>query len=176
MGTVLISPDDTEEYLAFFVKSQIVDNRPSKTEDSITDERLLMVCQNKNGDFNSTSPAKFIDLHAPAVFTKPILPPEIVSQDDVVQWSFENMTIKQFEETKFHVLKDTEARANYLESAFTQVILDLSVSISELQAKVLLGDSKVQEKINKMQARISELILKKQARLQNMEQIGRAHV
>ena len=169
MGTVLISPDDTEEYLAFFVKSQIVDNRPSKTEDSITDERLLMVCQNKNGDFNSTSPAKFIDLHAPAVFTKPIVPPEIVSQDDVVQWSFENMTIKQFEETQIHVINDTQARANYLESAFTQVILDLSVSISELQAKVLLGDSKVQEKINKMQARISELILKKQARLQNME-------
>jgi hypothetical protein len=168
-GTVLISPDDTEEYLAFFVKSQIVDNRPSKTDDSITDERLLMVCQNKAGDFNFTSPAKFIDLHAPAVFTKPIVPPEIVSQDDVVQWSFENMTLKQFEETQIHVMNDTQARANYLESAFTQVILDLQVSISELQAKVLLGDGKVQEKIIKMQGRINELILKKQARLQNME-------
>ncbi len=168
-GTVLISPDDHEDFFTFFVKSQIVDNRVSKKDDSIADERLLMVCQNKDGNFNLTSPAKFIDLHAPAVFTKPIVPPEIVSQDEVVQWSFENITMQQFEDTKIHVKNDTEARVNYLESAFTQVILDLQGSIQELQTKVLLGDSRVQEKIIKKQDRISELILKKQTRLQNME-------
>ena len=168
-GTVLISPDDTEDYLAFFVKSQIVDNRPSRSDDSITDERLLMVCQNKEGTFNITSPAKFIDLHAPAVFTKPILPPEIVHQDEVVQWSFENLTLKQFDDTKIHVKNDTEARISYLESAFTQVILDLQIQIQELQTKVLLGDVKVQEKIIKKQDRITELIQKKHIRLQNLE-------
>jgi len=168
-GTVLISPDDNEDFFAFFVKSQIVDNRLSKKDDSIADERLLMVCQNKDGNFSLTSPAKFIDLHAPAVFTKPIVPPAIVSQDEVVQWSFENITIKQFEDTKIHVKNDSDARINYLESAFTQVILDLQVSIQELQTKVLLGDLRVQEKIIKKQDRISELILKKQSRLQNME-------
>ncbi len=168
-GTVLISPDDTEDYLAFFVKSQIVDNRPSRSDDSITDERLLMVCQNQEGTFNITSPAKFIDLHAPAVFTKPILPPEIVHQDEVVQWSFENLTLKQFDDTKIHVKNDTEARISYLESAFTQVILDLQIQIQELQTKVLLGDVKVQEKIIKKQDRITELIQKKLVRLQNLE-------
>ena len=168
-GTVLISPDDNEDFFAFFVKSQIVDNRLSKKDDNIADERLLMVCQNKDGNFSLTSPAKFIDLHAPAVFTKPIVPPSIVSQDEVVQWSFENITMQQFEDTKIHVKNDSDARVNYLESAFTQVILDLQVSIQELQTKVLLGDLRVQEKIIKKQDRISELILKKQSRLQNME-------
>ncbi|MDP3442855.1 MAG: helicase-related protein, partial [Ignavibacteria bacterium] len=168
-GTVLISPDDSEDFFAFFVKSQIVDNRLSKKDDNIADERLLMVCQNKNRSFSLTSPAKFIDLHAPAVFTKPILPPEVVSQDAVVQWSFENITLKQFEDTKIHVKSDTEARVNYLESAFTQVILDLQIQIQDLQSKVLLGDTKVQEKILKKHDRISELILKKQTRLLNMK-------
>ncbi len=56
-GTILVSPDDKEDYLAFFVKSQITDNRPSKQKESITDEQLLLVQQNQNGEFHKTSPA-----------------------------------------------------------------------------------------------------------------------
>jgi SNF2 family DNA or RNA helicase len=168
-GTVLISPDDKEDYFAFFVKSQIVDNRASKKEDSIADERLVMVCQNKEGDFHITSPAKFIDLHTPTEFTKPIEPPEVVSTNDVVQWSFDKITIQQFEETKAHVQKDSADRKNYLETAFTQVIMDLQIEIESLHGKVLLGDSKVHEKIFKKQERINDLIHKKHSRLESLE-------
>jgi hypothetical protein len=49
----------------------------------------------------------------------------------------------------------------YLESAFTQVIMDLQIAIQELQSKVLYGDNKVQEKILKKQERINELIEQK---------------
>ena len=168
-GTVLISPDDKEDYFAFFVKSQIMDNRPSKKEDSIADERLVMVYQNSYGEFHITSPAKFIDLHAPTEFTKPIEPPQVVSNDDVVQWSFDKITIQQFEDTKAHVHKDSTDRKNYLESAFTQVIMDLQIEIQELQSKVLLGENKLQEKITKKQERINELMQKKVARLETLE-------
>lgn len=168
-GTVLISPDDKESFFAFFVKSQIVDNRPSKKDDSIADERLVMVCQNTEGAFHITSPAKFIDLHAPTDFTKPIEPPAVIDNSQVVEWSFMNITQQQFEDTKNHVEKDSADRKVYLESAFTQVIMDLQVQISELQGKVLLGDSKVQDKIIKKQERILELIRKKQSRLENLE-------
>jgi hypothetical protein len=167
-GTVLISPDDTESYFAFFVKSQIVDNRLSKKEDSIADERLMMVYQ-KDGSFHLTSPAKFIDLHAPTEFTKPIEPPAVVSTDEVVQWSYMNVTEQQFADTKNHVIIDTEERKRYLESAFTQVIMDLQMQIQELQAKVLLGDTKVQDKILKKQGRINELVHKKRTRLESLE-------
>ena len=168
-GTVLISPDDKEDYFAFFVKSQIVDNRPSKADDSIADERLMMVYQTKDNEFYITSPAKFIDLHTPTDFIKPIVPPEVIDTKEVIQWSFEKITIKQFEDTKAHVAKDAADRRGYLESAFTQVIMDLQISIQELQGKVLLGDNKVQEKILKMQERITELIQKKQARLESLD-------
>ncbi len=168
-GTVLISPDDKEDYFAFFVKSQIVDNRESKQDDSVADERLVMVYQTKDGTFNVTSPAKFIDLHAPTDFTKPVEPPPVVSNDEVVQWSYLNITEKQFEETKAHVQKDATDRKKYLESAFTQVIMDLQIQIQELQGKVLLGDNKVQEKILRKQERINELIHKKKSRLESLE-------
>ena len=165
-GTVLISPDDKEDYFAFFVKSQIVDNREKKNDDSIADERLVMVYKNTKGDdFHITSPAKFLDLHPPVEFAKPIEPPEVLDNSEVVEWSYMNITAQQFEDTKEHVLKDADARKNYLESAFTQVILDLQVQIQELQGKVLLGDIKVQDKIQKKQERIQELILKKNTRL-----------
>ena len=168
-GTILISPDDKEDYFAFFVKSQIVDNRPSKVDDSIADERLMMVYQTKDNKFHITSPAKFIDLHTPTDFTKPIEPPEVIDTNEVIQWSFEKITLQQFEDTKSHVAKDAADRRGYLESAFTQVIMDLQISIQELQGKVLLGDNKVQEKIFKKQERITELIQKKQARLESLD-------
>ncbi len=168
-GTVLISPDDKEDYFAFFVKSQIVDNRASKKEDSIADERLVMIYRTRDGAFHITSPAKFIDLHSPTDFTKPIEPPEVVSNNEVVQWCFEKITVDQFEDTKAHVQKDSDDRKRYLETAFTNVIMDLQVQMQELQGKVFLGDSKVQEKILKKQERINELIAKKQHRLVGLE-------
>lgn len=168
-GTIFISPDDKEDYFAFFVKSQIVDNRPSKKEDSIADERLMMVYQGKDKQFHITSPAKFIDLHSPTKFTKPVIPPEVVNVDQVVQWSFEKITLQQFEDTKKLVQNDCHERKQYLDSAFTQVIMDLQLEIQEMQQKVLFGDTRVQEKIMKKQERITELILKKQNRLEKLE-------
>jgi hypothetical protein len=104
-GAIHISPDNKESYLAFFVKSQIVDNRESKKDDSIADERLVMVYQTNNGEFHITSPAKFIDLHAPAEFAKPIDPPASVNSEEVVTWSFMNITQQQKIDTKNHVKK-----------------------------------------------------------------------
>lgn len=168
-GTVLISPDDKEGYFAFFVKSQIIDNRVSKKDDSVADERLVMVYKASEGDFHITSPAKFLDLHPPASFAKPVIPPDVISNDEVVQWSFMNITQLQFEDTKTHVQNDASDRKSYLETAFTQVILDLQLQIQELQGKVLYGDLKSQDKILKKQERITELIHKKKSRLESLD-------
>jgi superfamily II DNA or RNA helicase len=167
-GTILISPDDKESYFAFFVKSQIIDNRDSKKDDSVADERLVMVYQTNDGQFHLTSPAKFIDLHAPTEFAKPIEPPPVVSNNEVVQWSFENITLHQYEDTKAHVQKDTADRRFYLESAFTQVITDLSAQINELQGK-LFTDPRVSEKLVKKQERLVELQRKKKNRMDSLE-------
>jgi SNF2 family DNA or RNA helicase len=168
-GTVLISPDDKEEYFAFFVKSQIIDDRENRLHDSIADERLLMVCESRDGNFHITSPAKFIDLHSPSEFAKPIQPPALIDSNRVVDWSFANITLDQLNDTKQHVEEDTAKRKEYLETAFTRVIMDLQMAIQELQTKILLGDMRDQEKITKKQERITELKQKKEDRLKELE-------
>ncbi|HXG93294.1 MAG TPA: helicase-related protein [Blastocatellia bacterium] len=168
-GTILVSPDDSEDYLAFFVKSQIVDNRQSKQNESIADEQLVLVKQDKTGAFQQTSAAKFIDLHPPTEFAKLLEPPDVVSNDEVISWSFENITERQLEDTHKRVLEDTTKRKEYLETAFTHVIVDLQSQIQDLQGRVLLGDTSVQEKILKKQERINELLRKKHQRIEDLE-------
>ena len=168
-GTILISPENKEEYFSFFVKSQITDNRQNKREENIADEKLLLVCGNSEDDFNITSPAKLLDLHPPIEFTKTITTPDILSSQAVIQWSFEKITLPQLVVTKKNVTEDIEKRKTYLESAFTTVISDLTSEINELQEKILFGNDTVQDKINKKQHRIKELVSKREKRLTNLE-------
>ena len=89
--------------------------RPNNYNDSIADERLMLVQLNEEGEFLETSPAKFIDLHSPNMFAKPIEPPININNESVVNWSFDNITLRQFEETKNHVIEDIEKRKEYAE-------------------------------------------------------------
>lgn len=166
-GTVLISPDDSVEYLAFFLKSQLTDQRPHRRDDSIADERLLMVRQVAGQPFAFTSPAKFLDLHPPTEFAKTVAPPAVVHADEVIAWGFEHVTLPQLADTQHRVSSDAEQRRLYLESAFTHVIMDLSGEISELQGKLLFQgtDGRVQDKILQKQQRIHDLSQRKQQRL-----------
>jgi SNF2 family DNA or RNA helicase len=170
-GTVLVSPDDKDDYLAFFVKSQITDNRPSKQNESVADEQLVLVMHDKTDAFQKTSPAKFIDLHPPTEFAKLLDPPEVVNNEAVVKWSFNEITLNQLSDTQDRVAKDAAKRREYLETAFTHVIVDLQTQMAELQGKVLLGDSNVQDKLLKHQTRITELMQKKKKRLFELDRM-----
>lgn len=168
-GTILISPEDKNDYFAYFVKTQIVDNRKSKNIDSIAGEKITMVYNNASGDFEETSPSKFIDLHPPTEFTKPIDIPSPMQSDEVVEWTFLNITEKQFKDTQDNVLADSERRKEYLETAFRELIMTIQLEINELQGKLIYGDPKIQDKIGKKQDRLDELKLKKELRLKELE-------
>lgn len=170
-GTIFVSPEDTEEYLAFFVKNQITDNRPNKGNDSIANEQLSFIYQKTDGTYYNTSPAKFLDLHAPSQFAKEILPPATVQSQDVMNWAFEHITLPLLEETKLKVEKDATKRKEYLSSAFTQIIMDIDSTINEMQMKAFMGDVKLQEKLRYKMERKAELMHKREARMLEMEQM-----
>lgn len=171
-GTVLITPDEKEDYFAYFVKSQILDNKESLQEDSIADEKLFIVKQKGKTNYALTSPAKFIDLHPPQAFTKHVNIPKTKDEEGVIHWSYENVTEKQFKETEKRIKKDISERIQYIETGFTQIITDLQHQIQELQRKQLLGDSKVQEKIIKKSEQIKQLVEKRKERIARLSQIG----
>ena len=171
-GTVLVSPEDSESYLAFYIKNQITDNSPSKAEDNVANELLSLVYQTADGEFHITSPAKFLDLVPPSEFAKEVETPAVKDEDEVIQWAFEHITEPLLEETENRVKEDNEKRREYLEAAFEQVILDLSMQINDLQGKVFLSDSeKVQNQLAAKTARMKELKDRKIVRLEELDQM-----
>jgi superfamily II DNA or RNA helicase len=167
-GTILVSPEDSEDYFAFYVKNQITDNRPNKGDDSIANELLSFVFKSK-GIYHITSPAKFLDLHAPLTFAKQITPPSAINNDEVTEWSFENITLPLLQTTQDIVTTDAAKRIEYLQTAFSQIIMDLDEEINELQGKVFMGDQRLQDKLLQKTERKNELIRKKEERIQEME-------
>lgn len=170
-GTILVSPEDREPFFAYFVKNQIQDNRPTQNgEPNVANELLTLVCQNIDGELHQTSPAKLLDLCPPVAFAKEITPPVPASEDEVVEWAFENETELLLAHTKHTVEEDTKHRREYVETAFTQVIFDIQGEINDLQSKILWNDDeKVQKKLITKEARYRELLERKKIRLKQMD-------
>ena len=170
-GTVLVSPEDKHPYFAFFVKNQIQDNRPTQSgEPNISNELLTLICQNEDGVFQQTSPAKLLDLCPPVEFAKEIVPPEAANENEVVEWAYSNQTEPLLEATEKMVKEDTESRREYLQTAFQQIILDIQGEINELQNKILFSDDeKVQQKLMMKEARYNALKVRKKERLAQLD-------
>ena len=170
-GTVLVSPEDKHPYFAFFVKNQIQDNRPTQSgEPNISNELLTLICQNEDGVFQQTSPAKLLDLCPPVEFAKEIVPPKPANENEVVEWAYSHQTEPLLEATEKMVKEDTESRREYLQTAFQQIILDIQGEINELQNKILFSnDEKVQQKLMMKEARYNALKVRKKERLAQLD-------
>ncbi|MDX8340547.1 helicase-related protein [Draconibacterium sp. IB214405] len=168
-GTILVSPEDTDSHLAFVVKSQITDNRPSKGHENVADETIHLVCYDHNNELSGTSPAKLIDLKPPSDFAKKIDTPEPVQEELINEWCFTNITAPQFEVVQKRIKEDISQRKLYLDEAFNNIIFDVTNDINELQRKILLGDNKVNDKIQKKQAKIQDLMVRKEQRHKKLE-------
>lgn len=170
-GTVLVSPEDKESYLAFYIKNQITDNNSTKADDNVTNELLSLVYQTSDGEYHITSPAKFLDLVPPSQFAKEITPPAVKDEEDVIQWAFCNITEPLLDSTEQKVKEDNEKRLEYLKEAFEQVLFDLDLEINDLQGKVFwAGNEKLQAKLANRTQRREDLVKRKQVRMAEMSQ------
>lgn len=169
-GTVLISPDDKEAFFAFFVRNQITDNRENKDGENIANELLALVCQDANGEFRQTSPAKFIDLFPPNKFAKEVTPPAVTTEDDVLQWSYVNITEPLFDETERKVAEDSAKRKEYLRTAFEQIIIDITGKVNELQQTLFFEESnKAEEKMTALMQSIENLKSRRAQRIEELD-------
>jgi superfamily II DNA or RNA helicase len=165
-GTILVSPEEKDPYFAYFVRSQITDKTK---KENITDEKLALVC-GKNDELDITSPAKLIDLVPPVEYAKKIDIPEPVSEEQIVRWSFVNITNPQFEEAKIKVKEDIELRKEYLDQGISSMILNHTLELTDLREKLLLGNDKVQDKVEKLEQKIIELEERKEKRMSELDQ------
>jgi hypothetical protein len=168
-GTILVSPDDRESFFAFFVRSQVLDNRPKDGGESVADETLALVTGGRGGGFLRTSPAKLLDLYPPGRFTKQVDPPEPVAVKAVTDWSFHEITMPQYEAARVRIREDVEHRRQYIDDSFNTIIVDMTAEINDLQNKILLGNSKVEERLVQRQAYMATLRDKWSRRLMKLE-------
>lgn len=174
-GALLVSPEDSHPFTAFLVQSQVTYHRRSGPQASavqVADERLLLVCEDEAGVLSVTSAAKLLDLHPPALFARPVDLPAPVSTEAVVDWSFTHITEPQLADTEQRMEQDTRQRRQYLETAFSDLIIQLTAEISELQGKWLLGDTRATDKINRKQERIQQLLSRKTQRLADLDALS----
>ena len=110
-----------------------------------------------------------IDLVPTVEYAKEISVPNPVTEDQIVRWSFSNITGPQFEEAKSKVKEDIELRKEYLEQGFSSMILNHTLDLSSLREKLLLGNEKVQDKAEKLEKKIIELENRKTARMKELD-------
>ena len=89
-----------------------------------------------------------------------------------MQWAFEFITTPLLEETYQATQADAERRLEYVEQAFTNVLVDMQAEISELQGKTLFQDNeKLQQKLQNKRARYEALLARREYRLKEMEKM-----
>ena len=172
-GTILVSPEDQHPYFAYFIKNQIQDNSSNQTgRVNVVNELLTLVCKEDNGDFYRTSPAKLLDLCPPTEFAKIITPPTPITEDEVVEWAYEDQTEPLLSETSKKIEKDTQTRKEYLQTAFHQIIFDVQSEINDLQGQILFSDNeKIQHKLQTKEHKLNVLIQRKNERLEKMNHL-----
>ncbi|GAB3950083.1 helicase-related protein [Spirosoma harenae] len=173
-GAILVSPEDAEPFTAFLVQSQVTYHRQTGNQTgatSVADERLMLICEAEDGKISVTSAAKLLDLLPPALLAKPVEIPPSVHTDAIIDWSFVHITEPQLVDTENRIQQDAIQRRQYLETAFTNLIIQLTAEISDLQRKWLLGDNRAQDKINRKQDHIRRLIERKSQRLADLESL-----
>ena len=111
-----------------------------------------------------------IDLVPPVEYAKKIDIPEPVSEEQIVRWSFVNITNPQFEEAKIKVKEDIELRKEYLDQGISSMILNHTLELTDLREKLLLGNDKVQDKVEKLEQKIIELEERKEKRMSELDQ------
>ena len=158
-GTVVISPNETDPYFAFLVKSEI------KNQNIVVDEKIFLVSHKSNENiFQYTQSSKFLEYYPPSVFAKEIEVPSPVDKNNVEHWVIEHITSFQLADTHSRIVEDCQARIEYIREAVDTLIVDLSSEINELQARVFLEPG-VEERIREKQRIVLEMEENKKKRI-----------
>jgi hypothetical protein len=90
------------------------------------------------------------------------------SIEEVQGWSYEEITEKQLGQVKAARTEECALRRDYLNNAFTDLILELQGDLNDLQQASLFGDEDIDER-DRLQKRIEELKTRKVDRMKELD-------
>ncbi|MBC8462627.1 MAG: DEAD/DEAH box helicase family protein, partial [Deltaproteobacteria bacterium] len=168
-GTVVVNPNIQNPHRIWFVRSSIADERRQARQNHhkySASEKLIVVIEDDSG-FRTISPSYLLNCVEPE---NPIPIPDrpLRALEEIQAWVYEHITEKQLEQLKEERTEECTLRREYLNTAFTDLILTLQEELNNLQQAQLFGENNMEEQ-ERLQQRIEELKLRKADRLKELE-------
>jgi hypothetical protein len=88
--------------------------------------------------------------------------------EEIQAWAYEQITERQLEQVKAIRAEECDLRRQYLNTAFTDLILELQQELNDLQQAQLFGEDN-RDEVERLRRRIEELKARKAGRLKELE-------
>jgi len=179
-GAILADPNLTKPERVWLVRSTIEDGRREWRQDRRkppAHERLAVVIQDLPAPaearqaghmgLRTTSPSYLLNCVAPdSVVPAPEVPSR--TTEEIQAWAYEQITERQLEQVKAVRAEECDLRRQYLNTAFTDLILELQAELNDLQEAELFGEDNAEE-IARLVRRIEQLKARKAERLKELD-------
>jgi len=165
MGTCLIDPNVAKPQRIWLVRSTIEDGR-RETRKRLAHERLMVIAADHMG-LRMTSPSYMLNcIPLDGEISEPDIPKRTI--EDIQAWAYEEVTEKQLKHVLTNRSEECDLRREYLNTAFTDLILELQDELNDLQEASLYHDDNAEER-ERLQLRIEELKNRKVDRLKELD-------
>jgi superfamily II DNA or RNA helicase len=164
-GATLIDPNIAKPQQLWLVRSIVNDGRREE-KNRKAHEQLSIVISDSLG-LRSTSPAYLLTCTTPAEKPERLDLAE-KTKDDVQAWAWEHITEEELKKVNESRKAECDLRRQYLNTTFTDLILDLQTKLNELHQEELLGEEDADER-HKLEQRLQLLKERKVTRMAELE-------
>lgn len=168
-GATLVDPNIAKPQRVWLVRSIIEDERRQWRQDHSkppAHEQLALIVNDHMG-LRTTSPSYLLNCTAPEACV-PISDTRSRSTEEIQAWAYEQITERQLNHVKALRSEECDLRREYLNTAFTDLILELQGELNDLQQAQLFGDENAKER-ERLRHRVEELKARKVERLKELE-------
>lgn len=167
-GAVLVDPNIAKPQRLWLVRSTIEDQRPKPRFGKVSPvhERLAVVVLDHMGT-RATSPSYLLNCLSPEADVASASV-ESRSVEDVQAWAYEQITEKQLAHVEGVRAEECDIRRQYLNTAFTDLVVELQGELNDLQQANLFGEHN-QEDTDHLRERIEALRVRKAERLRELD-------
>ena len=172
-GALLVDPNIAKPQRIWLARSTVEDARgtgfqPEKLRKRLAHEQLSVICDDHMG-LRTTSPSYLLNCLSPEEdLALPDIPER--STEDIQAWAYEEITEKQLKRVQAIRTEECDLRREYLNTAFTDLILELQGELNDFQQASLFGENNTEER-GRLQRRIEELKSRKTERLKELDLI-----
>ncbi len=171
-GALLVDPNIAKPQRIWLVRSTIEDGRPrpdgaqADSRKPRAHEQLSVISADHMG-LRTTSPSYLLNCLPPEE-DMPLPDTPESSTEEIQAWAYEEITEKQLKRVQAVRIEECDLRREYLNTAFTDLILELQEELNDLQQASLYGENNAEER-GRLQRRIEDLKSRKIERLKELD-------